>query len=280
MPGRTLLRRLTLAAVVVVALAGCQMRIELATVVAPDGSGRLELIVAADEELRQQSEQQGEDPFEGFDEAELPPEWEVEEYRDGEFLGVRAIRPFDEVAELDDIATELQELGDAGGGEQMGGEGPFDLSNLRVVRDGDAFGFEMEMPAAEMGELAGTGSEEGSAEVDVDPAMLRMFMRNLFDFRVRAQLPGEVVDHDADRVTDDGLVWEIDVAATEARTLRASSTVGAGGGAGGPVALGAVGLVLGVAGVGWWTVRRRDGGQPPVSEPDDEPRPTDQAVLR
>ena len=64
-------------------------------------------------------------------------------------------------------------------------------------------------------------------------------------FRIRVALPGEVTEHNADRIEGDLLVWEIDWTSTEGRTLSAVSRPASGGGND----MGLVAVLVGVAAV-------------------------------
>ena len=75
-------------------------------------------------------------------------------------------------------------------------------------------------------------------------------------FRVRIKLPGEVTEHNADRIEDGELVWELDFTATEERQLTARS-VPSGGVSVVPIVAGIAGAAVLAAFVGLAYVRRR-----------------------
>lgn len=75
-------------------------------------------------------------------------------------------------------------------------------------------------------------------------------------FRVRIKLPGELAEHNADRIEDGELVWELDLLATEDRQLMARS-VPEGGFPIGPIVVMVAGVVVLAAFVSLAYVRRR-----------------------
>ena len=84
-------------------------------------------------------------------------------------------------------------------------------------------------------------------------------MAMLFDdawFRVRIKLPGELAEHNADRIEGEELVWELDFIATEERQLTARSVPGNGLPIV-PIVAGLASIVVLVAFVSLAYVRRR-----------------------
>lgn len=176
-------------------LSACQMRVEFRTEVNPDGSGRFAVALGVDEELRELSQDSGEDPLADFDE-EVPEGWETEPWTEGEFEGVVATRRFDSPEAL---AIALAELENS--------EQQF-FQEFSLTRIGNEFRFSAQADPAPL-EDSGTS-----------PAVLESFI----DLRVVVELPGRLVEHNADEAEDGRLVWQLSV--TEPRTLSARSQVG------------------------------------------------------
>ena len=75
--------------------------------------------------------------------------------------------------------------------------------------------------------------------------------------RFKVELPGEVIEHNADRIDGDTLVWELGFAATEPRRLLAVTRTEDGGGGFPLVALvGVTALVVAGTAAGVWFVSR------------------------
>ena len=109
----------------------------------------------------------------------------------------------------------------------------------------------MLIPSGEdSGDLMGLGgSEDGMEE------LAGMLLGDAW-FRVRVKLPGELAEHNADRIEDGELVWELDIFSTESRQLTARSVPGNGLPIG-PIVAGVAGVVVLVALVSLAYVRRR-----------------------
>ena len=180
------------------------IRIEVTFTVEEDGSGAMDMVVALDEALLALSEESPDDFVGNVD--DLPPGAVVDEYREDGFVGQVVRVP------IPDMELALESLG--------GVDDMTDATDFEFVREGDGWRFTMEIPplgeelAGENGELAA-----GLAAALLDEA----------SFRVRVLLPGEVAEHNADRVENGVLVWELSLTSKEPRTLSArSETVGVG----------------------------------------------------
>ena len=206
MTGRHYGRRLPVVVLTVLcafALTGC-IRLEVTFTVEEDGSGAMEMVVAGDEALLALSEQSPDEFIGNAD--ELPPGAVVDQYREDGFVGQVVRVP------IPDMELAAESLGSA--------DDLTDAADFGFVREGDGWRFTMEMPplgeelAGENGELAA-----GLAAALLDEA----------SFRVRVLLPGDVTEHNADRVEDGVLVWDLDWTSMEPRTLSArSQTAGVG----------------------------------------------------
>lgn len=190
--------------------------------VAEDGSGTFELTMAFDEEFQALMEEDAEgdidwtDP-ESWDDAEgtgfpideLPEDAEVRPYTEDGFEGFTVSFPFDSLDEFDAL---IEEMSDDGSEDPF----PFHLTST----DGR---FELSTD----GEVFGPADDEFSGE-DMEMIPEEM-LSDLFDFRVRASLPGELVSHNADEVTEEGmLVWRLDPLAEEQVSPQAVSEVSQG----------------------------------------------------
>ena len=200
MTARHLGRRLPLAllmALCAFVLTGC-IRLEVTFTVEEDGSGAMEMVVALDESLLALSEESPDDLTGNLD--ELPPGATVDEYREDGFVGQVVSVP------IPDMTRAAESLGSV--------DDMTDVTDFGFVREGDGWRFTMDVPplgeelAGENGELAA-----GLAAALLDEA----------SFRVRVSLPGEITEHNADRIEDGVLVWDLDWTSMEPRTLSAHS---------------------------------------------------------
>ena len=186
-----------LTALCAIVLTGC-IRVELSFMVDEDGSGTVDMVVAVDEALLALSEESPDDLVGNLD--DLPPGAVIEVYREDGFVGQRMSVP---VPDMEQAAESL------GGVDDMTDAADFDF-----VREGDGWRFAMDMPP--LGEeLAG---ENGGFAVGLAAALL-----DDASFRVRVSLPGEITEHNADRVENGVLVWDLDWTSLEPRTLSARS---------------------------------------------------------
>ncbi len=183
------------------AMTGC-IRYELAISINDDGSGVLGTIVAISDAFTQTT---GASTEELVPPGDLPPNVDVSEYRQDGFTGIELAIPFANQAELGLIA------GGMSAGADGGGLGDFTLER----NDGGGWTFSM-LAAVETGEPTGDTGGPPPAEL----------LAGAF-FRIRIALPGELVEHNADRVEDGSLVWDLDLMATEPRELTARTTASA-----------------------------------------------------
>ena len=180
------------------AMTGC-IRYELAITVNDDGSGVLGTIVAISDAFTQATGSSTEDLVPGDD---LPPNVDVREYRQDGFTGIELGIPFANEAELGLITSGMSAGADGGG-----------LDDFTLERN-ESGGWTFSMVAAvETGEP--TGDTGGPSPEEL--------LEGAF-FRVRIALPGELAEHNADRVEDGALVWDLDLMATEPRELTARTT--------------------------------------------------------
>lgn len=202
MTARHLGRRLSVAllmALCAFVLTGC-IRLEVTFTVEEDGSGAMEMVVALDEALLALSEQSPDDLTGNVD--DLPPGATVDQYREDGFVGQVVSVPIPDMTRASEWLGTVDDM--------------TDVTDFGFVREGDGWRFTMEIPplgeelAGENGELAA-----GLAAALLDEA----------SFRVRVLLPGEVTEHNADRIEDGVLVWDLDWTSMEPRTLSARSQI-------------------------------------------------------
>ncbi len=210
-------------------------RIELAFTVNDDGSGTVSYQITVNDALMELG---GED-LNFFEElGDLPPGAEVQDYSEDGYTGVVVTVPitdFSDMVEVEDALGGLDESSDLETG----------LSDeISISKDEDGgWQFSMLIPS----------SEESIEAMDFEG------MAMLFDdawFRVRIKLPGELAEHNADRIEGEELVWELDFIATEERQLTARSVPG-GGLPIVPIVAGLASIVVLVAFVSLAYVRRR-----------------------
>lgn len=264
-------RMLALAAVALLALSGCRVKMDVATTVEEDGSGVVAVTVLMDRTMRgalQEKERKSDDPRElaemrarGEDrfergpdpldvlEDDVPDGWQGERVSDGDLEGMRLRAEF---AGLDEISGLLDSL--ATFGDEIAARyeypiervGPAALTQgFSITRDGPIFELRGE-PDASVYEGATGGANNLSTELTLS-----------------VDLPGGIREHDADEESDGALVWRVPPG--ESRSISATSDLDYD-----PVEIpwtpiGVGGATLGLFGLLAWRSRwsRRGGGQEP-----------------
>ena len=210
-------------------------RIEFAFTVNDDGSGTVSYQIGVNEALMELG---GEDLnfFEAL--GDLPPSAEVQDYSEDGYTGVVVTVPITDF-------SDMVEVEDALGGLDESSDLETSLSDeISISRDEDgAWQFSMLIPS----------SEESSEAMDFEG--IAMLLDDAW-FRVRIKLPGELAEHNADRIEGEELVWELDLIATEERQLTARSVPGSGLPIV-PIVAGLASIVVLVAFVSLAYVRRR-----------------------
>lgn len=250
-------RRRSLLSLVVVAVltTACQVRLAADVAIGRDGAGTFEFAVAIDEELARDLREAGVEPLAGLEDAagEESSRWEVvgEEPEDGG-VRVRLRAAFDDPDGLTELAADLHRA--------------LDRDDLRV-HDGLRLERRDDGSVAVSGRVgldlpAAPGAEGQGVDFDAEDLerLLRERGEEFVRYDVRVTLPGEPVEHDADEVDGDSLVWRAPVGG-----MREISAVSAPPGIPSvvlAVAVGAFAAVVTGVGAFLWRRRRREG---PVS---------------
>ena len=196
-PTRAAIRRIRvltlLLAVTAFSMVGC-IRYELGFVMNADGSGAISVLVAISDQFTAMTGATTEEAL-GIDEG--LPGAEVTEYSQDGFTGIQMAIPF----------ANLEQLGLLLGSEESNAI----ANDLELQPDGEG-GWSF---ATVMGPVA----DPSGAEAPPPPELLEGAWG-----RVRVQLPGEIGEHNADRIEDGAFVWDIDFTSTEPRQLMASTT--------------------------------------------------------
>jgi hypothetical protein len=200
-------------------LTGCY-RSDVQVVVNDDGSGTISAVFAVNPkayaDLAKQfggasgAEGLGDDPCKELrDDAQsgdLPNGSRVDQYKDGDFCGVKLTAPF---KAGDDVTQSISE---ALGGVENAGSGGFD--SFTIQKSGNGWKFEAKPSAAAAGSTAG-----------LDTSTFRQFFNGASSV-VRIKLPGRQVENNADRIDGDGtMIWNLDLFG-DTRTLSARTEPG------------------------------------------------------
>lgn len=266
--------------VLAVLAAGC-IKLDVDVEVRDDGSGTLRLISALDVEQLEglaatfgEGVEPGEQPsireqVEAIDPAELPEGATVEYYDDGTFQGVELTVEFGPGTDIADLLDQglATTPGDTDAGDLGGGM----FESFLLEPDGaGGWRFEATLPPAD--DLGADG---------MPPEMLEALIGDP-EIRFAIRLPGRQVEHNADRVEDDGtLVWELGLTgageqALSARTVPGDPITGDAGGLSTAVVVGLAGLAVAAGAVVVWLLRRgRDAAAmpPPAGPPPAGPPP-------
>ena len=224
------MRRLIPLVLLAMLLSACKIRLDTILVINDDESGTIAIEISLDEELRQLADQGDGGGLDDLTVAEGAPEgWEVSEFVDGEFEGVRATADFDDLAGLEDRIREIA--------SQTGAENdnlaPDFLSQLSIERTGDEFSFAADLTGLEEGLGAALeGGDDGG--LGIDPSA---FIADLFEIRLVVTMPGAIVSSNADATAESTLTWNIAVT-DDGRVLLAESTLDEGS---------STGLIIGLA---------------------------------
>ena len=229
---RTGLRGALLLALCAVALTAC-LRVELSFVVNDDGSGSFTLLTAVDEQLIALLGGDASDVLPAA--SDLPPGAVSEPYEADGFIGSR-VRV--ELPDMERVAETLGAVGDADAA----------VDDFTLAREGDGWRFAATIPPP------GEALDEDAGGLDVEA------MVEDASYVIRLALPGEVTEHNADRVEDGALVWDLDLTSRDPLTLHARSEPSSGGIDAGMVAVaGLAAAAVAIVAVARLAGRRRGG---------------------
>lgn len=189
--------------------------------------------------------------FTSIDKSKLPPGATVTPYSQGKFKGEQVTAPF---KSADDLAGIIEQINASSGSSSDtptgGSDRIFDSFSLKGT--GESWTFDATVaPPANGQDLSSFG---------ITPDQLKTFFKDA-SFTVRLKLPGSVSSSNADSNKGGELTWNLDIFATQPRTLSARSKPGSGGGF--PVVpVVAVVVVAVAAGAVFMVVRRRRGIMP------------------
>lgn len=279
-------KRWALIAVGILLLSACRVKMDVTTTVEEDGSGEIVAAVLMSQTAREglqpkerktddplelhELRQQGEDLFERGPmpldtlEDDVPDGWRGERITEEGREGIRLRGEFDSLDEIPDLTDSLSGFGDdllAEFGRTTGNVAfPVLTQGFSITRDGPVFRVEGE-PDAEAYEGATGGPNNLLAELVLS-----------------VDLPGGVVEHDAEEQDGSTLTWTI--APGESRSISATSDLNKSEPTEIPwTPIGIGGATLGMVGlVAWRSMRDRRGGSgddPPGSSGvrDDIPTP-------
>jgi hypothetical protein len=249
--------RIVLLVALAFVVAGCY-RSQVALTVNEDGSGTLDVLLAIDPDLVQRAAAQagqevdlGPDPCARVQSTvtaldTLPEGTEAEPYTDGNYCGLQVTIPFEDGADLEQLLLDSFGLGAT--------DLPSTFEEFGLERSGDGWRFDASVDAA-------TGAVPGAS-------LFGQYLEGASN-RVEVSLPGDVVEHNGDRVEGGVVIWDL-APLGESRTMFASSDTSGGGGDdddGFPVAWVAVPLLVVVAvGVAVWLWRRSGPRLPPPAD--------------
>jgi hypothetical protein len=198
-------RRALLALLVVVALAGCQIRTEVGIEVDDDGSGRVSVSVGLDDDAM--ARVPGLEQELRLDDLRATG-WEITgptPEADG-FTWIRGSKPFDTPEEAGRVLAEV-----------AGTEGPF--RDFALTRDRSfartAFGFRGTVDFT--GGLESFGDDALAATLDGEPLgedvaaieeRIGAAIDEAFTFRIAVRMPGDLTSSNAPTRADNGAVWE------------------------------------------------------------------------
>ncbi len=209
-------------------LTGCA-RIEIAIHLNDDGSGEISLLSAVDTRflaLAEDGATEIENSFIDLDEADLPPGATIEEYDEDGFRGARIRLPF---AASDDVNDAINAaLSDAGAdlSGELSGLGPTNLfERFDLLRDDGGWRFAAVVSPFQ--ETLSSGDGDIVGDDILDSGLVELLLED-FEFTIRLDLPGDIVEHNADAVDGSALIWNLDPFSQEPRELMALTSGGGG----------------------------------------------------
>ncbi len=206
------MKRVSLLLLLVTMLSACTIRFEYGITVNEDESGTIAFFIGADEEMRDFLDDP--DGSEGFltDVQEVPEGWTATEVSQDEFEGVVVASEFES---FDDLRRRIDEL--EGGQDPDSGSGF--VEDIELEKDGNRYQFRATVSATIAEDLS-PGTDSMFTEDEVEQSL-----EDLFDLRFELALPGEIVDHNADEVDGNTVLWVLDPLADGGAELLAVSEV-------------------------------------------------------
>ena len=203
-------------------------RVEFAFIVDDDGSGVIRYQIAIREDVMAVSDLLELSDFGEVGESlnltdefdDLPPGAEVREYSEDGYRGLAVTAPISDFTDMEEVETVLSEVT-----ESTSGAGD-PISGFSINKDADgAWSFSFPIPGSEE-----TGEMIGLDGIDEGMEGFRNLVLEDASVQVRIKLPGKLVEHNADRVEDGELVWELvqelDSFRAEGRLLTARTVPG------------------------------------------------------
>lgn len=194
-----LLFAILLVAATLVSLTACKAEVNLS--VDEDGNGKVEVIGAVSDTILSLARLSGEDPFEDL--LDLPEEElqsdgldgaSIETYREGGYTGVRISADFDPYdSAITALSNDSSVLGNIS--ESLG------LDSFQFTRTSDDDGWIVELKQTTDPSLS-DGLDDLVGDIPFDTGTLDL------PFVFSLQMPGEYVEHNADREVNDVLIWD------------------------------------------------------------------------
>jgi hypothetical protein len=211
-------KRYAMLMLLVLGLSACTIRFDIGMDVKEDESGSFAVFIGLDEEMRDLMSQFGGEDVSLMDQftGEIPEGFDVEEYSEDGFEGVRLSATFNSIDELNSKLA-------ASGSDQGGAVGTDLVSNFSLTHDGDEFRFQADLTGVDQ-TLTDAIGEAGGEELM--PGFGPDALSEVFDARFRLTLPGTIQDNNADSVNGNTLTWNIVVGDTRDALQAVSSTAG------------------------------------------------------
>lgn len=202
----------------VLGLSACTIRFDIGMDVKEDESGSFAVFIGLDEEMRDLMSQFGGEDVSLMDQftGQVPEGFDVEDYSEEGFEGVRLSATF---SSIDELNSKLA----ASGNDQGGAVGTDLVSNFSLTHDGDEFRFQADLTGLDQ-TLTDAIGEAGGEELM--PGFGPDALSDVFDARFRLTLPGTIQDNNADSVNGNTLTWNLAVGDTRDSLQAVSSTAG------------------------------------------------------
>jgi len=257
--------RIALAAAALVAVAilsAACIKFDVGIQLNDDGSGTVTVLTAFDTKALDDfskslggssSSSSPADDLTKVDTSKLPAGTKVEKYKDSKYTGAKVTAPFKSPGDIAAIVNQIAESDSTGDTSPSAGGSKF-FDKFSLVKDGGVWKFSATVSAP----AASSGGDIGLKPEDLK----KLFKDASFTFRLK--FPGGFGENNADSSSNGELTWKLDIFASSARTLTATSGSGTGGDGGGgddfpilPVVGGGIVLIILVAGGAFLMMRRK-----------------------